>query len=88
MEEAPRRFFFRVRELAQARGWTAEELARQSKLKLSTVRNLWQGRTEDPSYSTVRAIAQALGVRIEELEAGVKETEQSQGNSRPLLLAA
>jgi transcriptional regulator with XRE-family HTH domain len=48
-------------------------------VKYSTVANLWQGRTRDPNYSTLRAIAKALGVTVEELE------EQDQGNGKPTL---
>jgi transcriptional regulator with XRE-family HTH domain len=59
---------FRIRELAKARGLTMEDLAIKSGIKYSTVKNLWQGRTLDPSYSTLRAVAFALGVPIEQLE--------------------
>jgi transcriptional regulator with XRE-family HTH domain len=65
---------FKIRELARARGWTAEELARQAGIKYSALKNLWQGRTLDPKYSTLRAIARALGVSIEQLE------DESSGN--------
>ena len=58
---------FRVKELARERGLTSEELAYKSGVKLSTVRNLWQNRVQDPAYSTLAAIARALEVRIEDL---------------------
>jgi transcriptional regulator with XRE-family HTH domain len=45
-----------------------EELAIKAGVKYSTVKNLWQNRTQDPSYSTLRAIALALGVSVEQLE--------------------
>ena len=61
---------FRVKELAKARGMTSEELALKSGLKISTVRNLWQNRVSDPNYSTLLAIAGALGVSIEDLANG------------------
>ena len=51
---------FKIRELARAKGLTAEELARQAGIKYSALKNLWQGRTLDPKYSTLRAIAHAL----------------------------
>lgn len=60
-------FRFRVKELARERGITSEELAHKSGVKLSTVRNVWQGRVQDPSFSTISALARALDVRIEEL---------------------
>lgn len=70
---------FRVKELAKARGMTSEELALKSGIKISTVRNIWQNRVSDPNYSTLSALAGALGVSIEELvdkdaSAGVKSS--------------
>ena len=59
---------FRIRELARAQNLTMEELAQKAGLKYSTVKNLWQGRTSDPNYSTLRALAVALGVTVEGLE--------------------
>lgn len=58
---------FRVKELARERGMTSEELTRKSGLKISTVRNVWQNRVIDPSSSTLRALAAALSVTIEDL---------------------
>ncbi len=58
---------FRVKELAREQGLTSEELALKSGLKISTVRNIWQNRVSDPAYSTLAALAKALGVRIEDL---------------------
>jgi transcriptional regulator with XRE-family HTH domain len=71
---------FRVKELARAKGFTIEELAFKSGVKYSTVANLWQGRTKDPNYSTLRAIARTLQVSVEELE------DKDQGNGMPTLL--
>lgn len=65
---------FRVKELARERGLTSEELAIKSGVKLSTVRNLWQNRVSDPNYSTLAALAIALGVTIEDL---VDKSDQS-----------
>ena len=64
---------FRIRELARDEGLTMEELALRAGIKYSTVKNLWQGRTADPSYSTLRAVARALGVTVEQLEEKSKE---------------
>lgn len=61
---------FRIKELAKEQNITADELARRADVKYSALKNLWQGRTQDPKYSTVRAIARALGVSVEELESG------------------
>lgn len=59
---------FRVKELAQERGLTTEELARRAEVKYSALKNIWQGRTRDPKYGTLRAISRALGVPVEALE--------------------
>lgn len=79
---------FRVKELARERGMTSEELAFKSGVKFSTVRNLWQNRVKDPNFSTLSAVALALGVTIEDLVDrsggnGVKSDE-----SKTLSLAA
>jgi transcriptional regulator with XRE-family HTH domain len=59
----------RLEELARAKGFTQEEIARRSNLTLSTVRRLWQDRDykEDPRMSTVRGIATVLGVSVSDL---------------------
>ncbi len=64
----PRRGRFRVKELAQQRGWGLDELARHSNVKYSTVQRIWQNRTVNPRYDTLKAIADALGISVEELE--------------------
>lgn len=80
---------FRVKELARARGMTSEELALKSGLKISTVRNIWQNRVSDPNYSTLSAIAGALGVKIEELVDKADRSDlQSTDIKSPSLAAA
>lgn len=75
---------FRVRDLAKEQGLTTDDLARRADLKYSVVKNLWQGRTADPKYSTLRAIARALGISVEQLEA----PEDTPGRWRPALATA
>jgi transcriptional regulator with XRE-family HTH domain len=59
---------FRVRELAQARDITQEELSRRSGVTISTVRRVWQNnRAGDPRSGNLIAIAKVLGVAVEEL---------------------
>jgi transcriptional regulator with XRE-family HTH domain len=70
---------FRLKELARERGLTSEELAYKSGVKLSTVRNLWQNRVQDPSFSTLYALSKALDVRMEDLLAPGEELEKSRG---------
>jgi transcriptional regulator with XRE-family HTH domain len=78
---------FRVKELAQERGLTTEALARESGVKFSTVRNIWQGRVEDPNYSTLSAIARALNVRIEDLEDRSETAEKNEAPGRSVAYA-
>ena len=59
---------FRIKELAREQDLTAEELAQRAGVRYSALKNIWQGRTRDPKYMTVRAIARALGVPVEQLE--------------------
>jgi len=59
---------FRIRELAHEQNLTADELARRADVKYSALKNIWQGRTPDPRYMTIRNIARALGVPVEALE--------------------
>jgi transcriptional regulator with XRE-family HTH domain len=80
---------FRVKELAKARGMTSEELAIKSGVKISTVRNIWQNRVSDPNYSTLSAIAGALGVSIEDLvDRGASSGVQSTSIQSPSPAAA
>ena len=74
---------FRIKDLAKERGWTAEELARRANLKVSTVQNLWQGRIDDPRYSTLKALALALNVPVESLETVTEEARSSDPEDRP-----
>jgi transcriptional regulator with XRE-family HTH domain len=59
---------FRIRELAQLKGWTQEELSHKSGVRIGTVRRIWQNKgAEDPRAGTLKALAAALEVTIEAL---------------------
>lgn len=61
---------FRVKELAQERNITQEELARKSGQSVSTIIRLWRNKSaSEPRASTMIAIAAALGVSIHDLYA-------------------
>lgn len=81
---------FRVKELARERGMTSEELSLKSGVKISTVRNLWQNRTSDPSFSTMDALARALEVQIEDLveRSGDHEKNEAPAGYGAVLAAA
>jgi len=58
---------FRVKELAGARGLTAEELSKLSGVKVTTIQKLYRTKTRDAAYSTLAPLARALGVSVDEL---------------------
>lgn len=55
-----------IRELREQKGWSLEELGRRAGVALQTVYRAERGATVNKN--TLRHIAQALGVQIEELE--------------------
>jgi|GEM_PF-3000585 len=64
----------RVKELAQARGWTIDSLAREAGISTSQMARLFQNRSQ-PSYATAWQLARILNVAIEDL--AVEETMPS-----------
>lgn len=61
----------RIKELAQARGWTIDSLAREVGISTSQMARLFQNRSR-PSYATAWQLARILNVTIEDL--AVEET--------------
>ena len=61
-----RRLRLRVKELAQARGWTIDTFAREVGISTSQMGRLFQNRSQ-PSYATAWQIARVLNVSIEDL---------------------
>lgn len=59
----------RVRQLREAKGWSQEELARRIGKDAKTIYNYESGArgAKEPPLSTVRALADAFGVTLEEL---------------------
>ena len=57
----------RIRALRTARGLSQEEVARRTGIGLKSYGDLERGRTRDPHYSTLRGVARALDIRVEEL---------------------
>jgi transcriptional regulator with XRE-family HTH domain len=57
----------RIRALRTARGLSQEEVARRTGIGLKSYGDLERGRTKDPHYSTLRGVARALEVRVEDL---------------------
>lgn len=57
----------RIRELCEAQGWSVEDLARYAWISFQTARNLYYGKTVDPTISNAIPIARALGMYVEDL---------------------
>jgi transcriptional regulator with XRE-family HTH domain len=57
----------RIRGLRTAQGLSQEEAARRTGIGLKSYGDIERGRTKDPHYSTLRAVAHALGVPVQEL---------------------
>jgi transcriptional regulator with XRE-family HTH domain len=57
----------RVRECRYAKGWGPDELASRAEISRTALYQIECGKTETPRASTLRRIAQALGVSIEVL---------------------
>lgn len=55
----------RITELRRDRGWTQEKLAEESNLSVRTIQRLESG--EDASLETLRLVAEALDVKMDEL---------------------
>jgi transcriptional regulator with XRE-family HTH domain len=64
----------RLRELREAAGLSQEALARAADVSTSTVSKLEQ-RAADPSWSTVQALAKALGVSVTVFQADADQAE-------------
>jgi transcriptional regulator with XRE-family HTH domain len=59
----------RVRTAREQRGWTQEQLAVHAEVSRSTIQNLENGRRQ-PHRSSIRRIAEALGIAVEALRGG------------------
>jgi transcriptional regulator with XRE-family HTH domain len=57
----------RIRARREAAGLTQQQLAARAELALSVLTKLEQGKATDPKLSTLRALARALGVTLDEL---------------------
>jgi transcriptional regulator with XRE-family HTH domain len=57
----------RIRERRTALGLSQEEVARRADISLNAMAKLETGFTTDPRYSTLSAIAHALGMSVDEL---------------------
>ncbi|HLX57027.1 MAG TPA: helix-turn-helix transcriptional regulator [Ktedonobacteraceae bacterium] len=63
----------RVKEVAQARGFTMARLQRAADINLKTIQVIWHNPQHDASLNTLDKIAKALGVPVTELIEDVPE---------------
>jgi transcriptional regulator with XRE-family HTH domain len=71
-----------LRRLRKAAGMTQQALAMKAGLSISAVIHIEAGRIPDPRVSTLRALAKALGVPLDEL-AGEDEPEAAPPADEP-----
>jgi transcriptional regulator with XRE-family HTH domain len=63
------------RELRERRGYsTIARLASVSRVQATTITKIESGIVSDPRYSTIRALAQALGVDLDTVQRAINDT--------------
>jgi transcriptional regulator with XRE-family HTH domain len=67
----------RVKELSDARGWSAQDLASQSGLDAETVSHIYSGQSVEIDLTTLGALAQLFDVLPNELVDEVEEPQPS-----------
>ncbi len=68
----------RVREVAQAKGFSMGLLSRKANLTIGVIHQLWRNDQYDVSFSTLQRIAAALDCRVSEL---IEDDESSASGS-------
>lgn len=68
----------RVREVAQAKGFSMGLLSRKANLTIGVIRQLWRNDQYDVSFSTLQRIAAALDCKVGEL---IEDDDPSAGDS-------
>src|SRR5260370_20841846 len=76
----------RVKEVAQAKGFTMARLQRIADINLKTIQAIWHNPQHDASLNTLDKIARALGVPVTELIEDVPEDDPS-ATSKPKKVA-
>ena len=72
----------RVKEVAQARGFTQARLHRAADINLKTIQAIWHNPQHDASLKTLDKIAKVLGVPVTELIEDVPEGQLSPGSGQ------
>ncbi len=74
---------WRVREIAEPRGWNPHRLALEAKLSYNTVRPIWFNEAKRADLDTLDRLAKVLGVAPGQLIGNGEEDHDSGGNSLP-----
>jgi DNA-binding Xre family transcriptional regulator len=69
----------RVREVAQAKGFSMGLLSRKANLTIGVIRQLWRNDQYDVSFSTLQRLAAALDCKVSEL---IEDDESTAGGSK------
>ena len=76
----------RVKEVAQAKGFTMAKLQRSADINLKTIQAIWHNPRHNASLNTLDKLAKVLGVPVTELLEDVPEDTPSTGK-RPRKVA-
>ena len=60
-------FEWRVKELAESKGYTISTLHRAADVGYGTIESLWNGKTQRPDLEVLKKVAAVLGVTIPDL---------------------
>lgn len=66
----------RVKEVAQAKGWTMAKLHRAADINLRTMQAIYNDPYRDVAYSTLAKIAKVLEVEVSDLVEEVSDTKE------------
>jgi transcriptional regulator with XRE-family HTH domain len=68
-------FASNLKRLRDANGWTQAATSRMSGIPLRTIQN-WEGGSREPRLAALKQLADGLGVKADELLAGIGESEK------------
>jgi transcriptional regulator with XRE-family HTH domain len=67
----------RIRSMRKAKGFTQEQLAYRAGMTLAVVRNIEQGKVDNPEWRTIRALARVLGASLDDLAVAADEPAEA-----------
>ena len=79
---------WRLREIAEPKGWNPHSLAIEAKLSYNTVRPIWFNEAKRADLDTLAKLVKTLGIAPGQLIGNDGTAEDTPGNSLPALLTA